>query len=48
MLRRCRRAWSNALRNSSALISRFSHSMDTGHHDGADCHHDGGASTFAA
>src|SRR3546814_668412 len=45
--RACRRACSKASRNSFWSISSRCHSIVTGHHDGADCHHFGGASTLA-
>src|SRR3546814_457865 len=45
--RACWRACSKASRNSFWSISSRCHSIVTGHHDGADCHHFGGASTLA-
>src|SRR5690606_13287520 len=45
--RACRRACSKASRNSFWSISSRCHSIVTGHHDGADCHHFGGAPTLA-
>src|SRR3546814_19599261 len=45
--RACRRACSKASRNSFWSISSRCHSIVTGHNDGADCHHFGGASPLA-